>query len=86
MVGTRAGGIKTRDTNYAKYGKDFYKIHGAKGGSKIGVKKGFAANPKLAAQAGRKGGRNRYGWRKYQPFDPYRNNNSNNVSVSRGSE
>jgi hypothetical protein len=34
MAGTKAGGIKARETNYLKYGADFYKRIGAKGGAK----------------------------------------------------
>lgn len=86
MAGTREGGLKTKLSVLERYGEDFYKNAGRKGGKKKGVKKGFAANPKLAAIAGAKGGRNRYGWRKYQSFDPYFDNNSNNVSSSRGNE
>ncbi len=43
MSGTRAGGLKTRDTNLKKYGKDFYKNIGRDGGrsSKAG---GFASD------------------------------------------
>lgn len=61
MAGTREGGIKTRDMNLKKHGKDFYKEIGRKGGLKTG-KKGFALNPALAIVAGRKGGKNR--WKK----------------------
>lgn len=57
MSGTRVGGKKAAETNKKRYGKDFYKKIGAKGGKKTGVKKGFAANPELASKAGRKGGR-----------------------------
>ncbi len=32
MAGTKAGGKKTAETNYKKYGPDFYKKIGAKGG------------------------------------------------------
>ena len=32
MSGTRAGGLKAAKTNMKKYGKDFYKLNGAKGG------------------------------------------------------
>lgn len=56
MSGTRAGGLKAAKTNKAKYGKDFYREMGRKGG-KNGHTGGFAANPALAAIAGRKGGR-----------------------------
>ena len=47
--------MRARDTNYKRYGKDFYKIQGAKGGS-VSCKKGFAANPALASIAGARGG------------------------------
>ena len=49
--------MKARETNYKKHGKDFYRNIGRKGGSVIGAKRGFAANPALASIAGRKGGR-----------------------------
>lgn len=57
MSGTKKGGFKAADTNKERYGKDFYKKIGSKGGKKTGVKKGFAANPALAAAAGKKGGK-----------------------------
>lgn len=57
MSGTKAGGIKARKTNYERKGKDFYKVIGKKGGSVEGIKKGFAFNPELAKEAGRKGGK-----------------------------
>lgn len=57
MSGTKKGGFKAAETNKDRYGKDFYKKIGAKGGKKTGVKKGFAANPSLAAEAGKKGGK-----------------------------
>ena len=56
MSGTLAGGRKARDTNYKLHGKDFYKRIGAIGG-RNGHTGGFAANPELAREAGRKGGR-----------------------------
>lgn len=55
MAGTLAGGKKAADTNRKKYGKDFYKIIGAKGG-RNGHTGGFAANPTLARLAGHLGG------------------------------
>ncbi len=55
MVGTKAGALKTVKTNYEKYGKDFYRNIGRKGG-RNGHTGGFAANPALAKIAGRKGG------------------------------
>lgn len=57
MSGTKKGGVQAALTNKKRYGNDFYKKIGAKGGQKTGVKKGFAANPALAAEAGRKGGK-----------------------------
>lgn len=59
-MGTKEGGAKTRETNIRKYGKDYYANMGKTGGSfgaKDGVIKGFAKNPLLAKEAGRKGGR-----------------------------
>jgi hypothetical protein len=40
--GTKAGGIACRDTNYKKYGRDFYKRIGKEGG-KNGHTGGFAS-------------------------------------------
>jgi general stress protein YciG len=57
LSGTKKGGFKAADTNKKRYGKDFYKKIGSVGGKKTGVKKGFAANPSLAREAGKKGGR-----------------------------
>ena len=60
ISGTRLGGLKCRDTNLKKYGPNFYKNIGAKGG-RAGrgedYKGGFAANRELARIAGAKGGR-----------------------------
>lgn len=55
MSGTKLGGQKARQTNYRKYGEDFYRKIGAKGG-KLGHTGGFWANRELAITAGRKGG------------------------------
>lgn len=57
MSGTREGGLKAAKTNKKKYGKNFYKLNGAKGGQN-GHTGGFASNPALARVAGAKGGRN----------------------------
>ena len=55
MSGNIEGGKRAAATNLKRYGKDFYKRIGAKGG-RNGHTGGFAANPKLASIAGRKGG------------------------------
>lgn len=56
MSGTKLGGLKARETNLKKHGKDFYRIIGSKGGQN-GHTGGFAANRELARLAGAKGGR-----------------------------
>lgn len=56
MAGTKAGGIKARNTNYELHGRDFYKRIGQKGGQN-GHTGGFASNPELARIAGAKGGK-----------------------------
>lgn len=55
MAGTKVGGKAAANTNKTKYGADFYARIGAIGG-KRGHSGGFAANRKLAREAGRKGG------------------------------
>lgn len=55
MAGTREGGIKAKNTNIARHGRDFYRMIGAIGG-RNGHTGGFAANPELARIAGSKGG------------------------------
>jgi len=63
MSGTKAGGLKAAAKVKEKYGKDFYKIQGAKGG-RNGHTGGFAYNPALAVVAGSRGGKNsRRGWK-----------------------
>lgn len=56
MTGTMAGGKKAAETNKKKYGENFYREAGRKGGS-VSVPKGFAKNPLLAKIAGSKGGK-----------------------------
>lgn len=56
MAGTKAGGAKAAATNKERYGDDFYRELGRKGG-KNGHTGGFAANHELAKIAGAKGGR-----------------------------
>lgn len=46
MSGTKAGGLKARETNLRKQGKDFYRRIGRIGG-KNGHTGGFASNPDL---------------------------------------
>lgn len=55
MAGTKKGGLKAAETNKKRYGKAFYERIGREGGKKSRGG-GFAANPELAAIAGRKGG------------------------------
>lgn len=60
MSGTRSGGLKARKTNLEKYGKDFYREIGRKGG-RNGHTGGFAVVDEngvhtLAKVAGAKGG------------------------------
>lgn len=56
MAGTKAGGLKAAKTNMERYGIEFYRENGRKGG-RNGHTGGFAANPELARIAGRKGGK-----------------------------
>lgn len=56
MAGTLEGGRKASITNKKKYGENFYRDIGAKGG-KLGKTGGFWANRELARRAGAKGGR-----------------------------
>lgn len=56
MPGTKAGALKAVQTNKQKFGKDFYREIGRKGG-KAGHTGGFYNNPELAKLAGAKGGR-----------------------------
>lgn len=55
MSGTKEGGAAAAKTNVKKYGKDFYRKIGAKGGEK-GKTGGFFANRDLARKAGKLGG------------------------------
>lgn len=55
MAGTKEGGKKAAATNRLRHGEGFYARIGKRGGEK-GHTGGFAANPKLAKAAGRKGG------------------------------
>lgn len=56
MAGTREGGLKAAEKIKKRYGKDFYKNAGRKGGmADHPFGRGFAINGK-ASEAGRKGG------------------------------
>lgn len=58
MPGTKAGGLKAALKNKERYGNDFYRMIGSKGGQQTPSKpRGFAANHELARAAGAKGGR-----------------------------
>jgi general stress protein YciG len=56
MAGTKDGGKRAAQSNYERFGKNFYQVIGAKGGraSRTG---GFYNNRELAVIAGRKGGK-----------------------------
>lgn len=69
MSGTLEGGKLAASTNKAKYGADFYKRIGAKGGKK-GVTGGFYADRDLAKQAGILGGQISKRGHKLIGYDP----------------
>ena len=54
MAGTKEGAAKAKKTIEERHGQDFFARIG--GGKVTGTKKGFAANPKRASEAGKKGG------------------------------
>lgn len=56
MAGTKIGGQKAAKKNKEKYGDDFYRKIGSKGGQ-LGTTGGFYADRELARAAGAKGGR-----------------------------
>ena len=55
MAGTKAGGQRAAETTKRLHGEDFYARIGRIGGLN-GHTGGFASNPELAREAGRKGG------------------------------
>lgn len=56
MAGTKDGGKRAAITNKERYGKNFYRLIGAKGG-KVSTTGGFFADRELARKAGAKGGK-----------------------------
>lgn len=59
MAGNREGALKAAQTNIQNHGKDFYKKIGSKSWTnpERSHRTGFALDPKLAVEAGRKGGK-----------------------------
>ena len=57
MAGTKAGAMKAKETNLKRYGKDFYKTIGKRGGENGHGMKGFALDKERASRAGRIGGK-----------------------------
>lgn len=55
MTGTKAGAKKAAETNMRRYGNDFYRVIGKKGGEN-GNTGGFQADPERAKLCGRIGG------------------------------
>lgn len=55
MAGTKAGAKKAVETNMRRYGNDFYRVIGKKGGEN-GNTGGFQADPERAKLCGRIGG------------------------------
>lgn len=55
MAGTKAGAKKAVETNMRRYGNDFYRVIGKKGGEN-GNTGGFQADPERARLCGRIGG------------------------------
>ena len=66
MGGTREGARRAVATTKRRYGKDFYKDIGSKGGSNVpGEKRVWAKYPEKAAEAARLNLKRRgWGWRK----------------------
>ena len=56
MAGTKAGGMKTKETIRKKFGPNYYAEIGAKGG-RNGHTGGFYSDRELARKAGAKGGK-----------------------------
>lgn len=57
MPGTKIGGQRAAKSNKERYGEDFYKNIGEKGGKVRSPLKGFGGDRERASIAGRKGGK-----------------------------
>ena len=57
MSGTVAGGIKAREIFYEKYGRDYFKNIGRKGGEACNPYKGCGRSQERAKRAGSIGGK-----------------------------
>ena len=57
MSGTKGGGLKAANTNKERYGEEFYKKIGSKGGATPHVSRPFQKGGELAKRAGALGGR-----------------------------
>lgn len=70
MTATHEGGLKTAETNKRKYGENYYRNIGRKGGSvSHRSTRYFAMHPEVARTAGAKGGsRSRRGPAKKKPI------------------
>lgn len=56
MPGTSEGAKKAQATIRKRYGGDYFKVIGGKGGKSKNPRKGFGSNPELASKAGKRGG------------------------------
>ena len=57
MSGTVAGGMKAREIFYEKYGRDYFKNIGRKGGEVCNPYKGYGSSQERAKRAGSIGGK-----------------------------
>ena len=57
MSGTVAGGMKAKESCYEKYGRDYFKNIGRKGGEVCNPYKGFGSAQERAKRAGSIGGK-----------------------------
>lgn len=57
MVATKEGAKKAAKTNIERYGEDFYRNLGRKGGKNNKHPRYFELHPEVAQEAGRRGGK-----------------------------